>query len=58
MDVKFNKYERLSGGWIAPEVEIFINGSLYMKEEYSEMRTPSEIDQSIFAKENISKSKL
>ena len=57
MDAKFNKYERLSGGWIAPEVEIFINSSLYMKEEYTEMRTPSKIDQSIFKKENISTSK-
>lgn len=55
MDAKFNKYERLSGGWIAPEVEIFINGSLYMKEEYSEMHTPNELDQSIFNKEMIGK---
>lgn len=57
MDVLFNKYERISGGWVAPEVLIYINGELYMKEEYTNMATPKELDKSIFKKENISKAK-
>jgi hypothetical protein len=37
-EVQFNKYERLGRGWIAPEVLIFRNGALVMKEEYGDVR--------------------
>jgi hypothetical protein len=38
LDVEFNRYQRLGGGWIAPEVVIRINGREIMREEYSDMR--------------------
>lgn len=38
MDVEFNKYERLGGGWIAPEVVIRVGGREVMREVYRDMR--------------------
>jgi hypothetical protein len=38
MDVEFNKYERLGGGWIAPEVVIRLNGKEIMREVYRDMK--------------------
>lgn len=38
-EVQFNRYRRLGQGWIAPEVQMFRNGLLVMKEEYGEIRT-------------------
>ena len=38
LDVEFNRYQRLGGGWIAPEVIIRVNGREVMREEYSDMR--------------------
>lgn len=38
-EVQFNRYQRLGRGWIAPEVQIFRNGQLVMKEEYAQIRT-------------------
>lgn len=38
-EVQFNRYEPLGQGWIAPEVQLFRNGQLIMKEEYAQIRT-------------------
>lgn len=38
MDVEFNRYERLGGGWIAPEVIIRVNGKEVMREVYRDMK--------------------
>jgi len=39
-DIRFNKYQALGGGWIAPEVVFYANGKLRLKEVYSNIRTP------------------
>lgn len=38
-DFRFNKYERAAGGWIATEVEQFVNGSRVLLEEYRDVKT-------------------
>lgn len=37
-EVQFNNYERLGGGWIAPEVVFFNDGRRTLLEEYAEVR--------------------
>ena len=48
LDVEFNKYQRLGGGWIAPEVIIRINGREIMREEYSDMRADVELPADLY----------
>lgn len=38
LDVEFNRYEPLAGGWIAPEVIIRMNGVEVMREVYNDVR--------------------
>ena len=47
-DVLFNKYERLGGGWIAPEVLFDFNGQRVLEETYREMRTGVDLDTTLF----------
>ncbi len=47
-ETQFNKYERLGGGWIAPEVIFMIDGKTTTTETYSEMRANVELDDSLF----------
>lgn len=47
-EVRFNKYEPLAGGWIAPEVDILVGGRRYMLEEYSDVRPNVPLDPSLF----------
>ena len=37
-ETQFNKYERLGGGWMAPEVIFKVDGQVRTTEEYSELR--------------------
>lgn len=39
-DIRFNKYQPLGGGWVAPEVLFYANGKLRLKEVYNNIRTP------------------
>ena len=39
-DIRFNKYQPLGGGWVAPEVLFYANGQLRLKEVYDNIRTP------------------
>jgi hypothetical protein len=48
LDVEFNKYQRLGGGWIAPEVIIRVNGREIMREEYSDMRADAELPADLY----------
>jgi hypothetical protein len=49
-DIRFNKYQPLGGGWIAPEVVFLRNGQEFMREIYRDMRAnPPEIDEALFA---------
>ncbi|MTI88165.1 MAG: hypothetical protein FH748_09370 [Balneolaceae bacterium] len=47
-EVQFNKYERLGGGWIAPEVIFLVNGQRGLLEEYSKITIPDTLDADIF----------
>ena len=47
-EVLFNKYQKLKGGWIAPEVVIMFDGKVGTKEEYSEIRGDVELDPKLF----------
>ena len=47
-EVLFNKYERLGGGWIAPEVLFNFDEQRVMKETYGEMRTGMALDTTLF----------
>lgn len=47
-ETRFNKYERLGGGWIAPEVIFMIDGRTTTTEAYSEMRANVALDDSLF----------
>jgi len=38
-EIQFNRYRPLGQGWIAPEVMMFRDGKLQMKEEYEQVRT-------------------
>jgi hypothetical protein len=48
VDIEFNRYERLGGGWIAPEVVIRRNGALMMREVYRDMRADVELPPDLY----------
>jgi hypothetical protein len=47
-EVRFNKYQPLAGGWIAPEVEGFVGRTRTLFEEYSSIRANVALDESLF----------
>jgi hypothetical protein len=47
-ETQFNKYERLGGGWMSPEVIFMVNGKIVTTEEYSEMRADVSLDTRLF----------
>jgi hypothetical protein len=48
-DLRFNRYERAGGGWIAMEVEIVEGGQRVFHEEYSNLRVNLPLDPSLWA---------
>jgi len=47
-ETQFNKYVRLGGGWMAPEVIFTVDGKIVTTEEYSEMRADVALDGKLF----------
>jgi hypothetical protein len=47
-ETQFNKYQRLGGGWMAPEVIFKVDGQIRTIEEYSEMRANPSLDARLF----------
>jgi hypothetical protein len=47
-ETQFNKYQRLAGGWMAPEVLFFVDGKITTREEYSELRANVALDARLF----------
>jgi hypothetical protein len=43
-ETQFNKYQRLGGGWMAPEVIFKVDNQVRTTEEYSEMRSNPALD--------------
>ena len=49
LDIEFNNYQRLGGGWIAPEVVMRMNGKPFMREVYSDMRADTPLDSTLYS---------
>jgi len=47
-ETQFNKYVKLGGGWMAPEVIFTVDGKTVTTEEYSEMRANVALDSRLF----------
>lgn len=47
-ETQFNKYQKLGGGWMAPEVIFMENGKVLTTEKYSDMRADVELDPKLF----------
>jgi len=47
-ETQFNKYVRLGGGWMAPEVIFKVDEQIRSTEEYSEMRSNPRLDSRLF----------
>jgi hypothetical protein len=47
-ETQFNKYQRLGGGWMAPEVIFKVDGQIRTTEEYSELRANPPLDTKLF----------
>jgi hypothetical protein len=47
-ETQFNKYQKLGGGWMAPEVIFKIDGRITTTEAYSELRANVDLDESLF----------
>lgn len=47
-DTRFNRYERAGGGWVAPEVEVWVQGRRVFHEVYSDVRVDIPLHESLF----------
>ena len=47
-ETQFNKYQKLGGGWIAPEVIFMIDGKVVTIEEYSRINADMKLDPKLF----------
>jgi hypothetical protein len=54
-ETQFNKYQKLGGGWMAPEVVFMVDGKIVTTEKYSDMRADVELDPKLFDPESWTK---
>lgn len=47
-EIQFNKYRKLGGGWISPEVIFWVDGKVVTTEEYSDMKADMPLDPKLF----------
>jgi len=47
-ETQFNKYQKLGGGWMAPEVIFMVDGKVMTTEKYSELRSDVKLDPRLF----------
>jgi outer membrane lipoprotein-sorting protein len=47
-ETQFNKYQRLGGGWMAPEVIFKVDDQIRTTEEYSDLRADTALDSKLF----------
>jgi outer membrane lipoprotein-sorting protein len=47
-ETQFNKYQKLGGGWMSPEVIFMVDGKTVTTEEYSELRANVRLDPKLF----------
>jgi hypothetical protein len=53
-DIRFEKYARYGGGWVAEEVRVLSAGRMVFHEEYSSVRVDVPLDESLFVPEKWS----
>ena len=51
-ETQFNKYQKLGGGWMAPELIFMIDGKVVTTEKYSDMRSDVTLDPKLFDPES------
>jgi len=49
VDIRFDNYVKVSGGWLSEHVDILRDGKLVQREEYSDVRTNIPLDPQIFS---------
>lgn len=47
-ETQFNKYQKLGGGWMSPEVIFLVDGKVVTTEEYSDMKADMPLDPKLF----------
>jgi outer membrane lipoprotein-sorting protein len=47
-ETQFNKYQKLAGGWMAPEVIFMVDGKVVTTEKYSDIRGDVKLDPKLF----------
>lgn len=47
-ETQFNKYQKLGGGWMSPEVIFMVDGKIMTTEEYSELRANVQLPNKLF----------
>jgi len=47
-ETQFNKYQKLGGGWMAPEVVFMVDGKVVTTEKYSDIRDDVKLDPKLF----------
>jgi hypothetical protein len=47
-ETQFNKYQKLGGGWMSPEVIFMVDGKTMTTEEYSDLRADVKFDDRLF----------
>jgi len=52
-ETQFNKYQKLGGGWMSPEVIFSVDGKVVTTEEYSELRANVPLDPKLFDPQNF-----
>ena len=51
-ETEFNKYQKLGGGWMAPEVIFMVDGKVVTTEKYSEIRGDVTLDPKLFDRQS------
>ena len=47
-ETQFNKYQKLGGGWMSPEVIFMVDGKVITTEKYSDLRSDVKLDPKLF----------
>jgi outer membrane lipoprotein-sorting protein len=53
-ETQFNKYQKLGGGWMAPEVIFMVDRKIVTTEEYSDLRANVSLDSRLFDPQHFS----
>src|SRR5262249_36464318 len=48
LDIRFDDYRQYGGGWVAPTVDILVDGKSIQREEYTDIRVDVPLDPSLF----------